>query len=223
MTEAEARKMLALLMLDAQEEALLANDPEGADPELEAWAAIARDPEQAAELLDGADVEERDEMSDQIDLALEASAGSAQKRAPKGGIVLQGRFYIGGQYIPSEVLASLTPEERADVEEGRGLTSPPRQSASGQPPQAGTGGSADGPSGGGGGEHGVPIAAWALFGAEPDTLEAVFLQEQAQEDGQKLYRWVARRDSSGALRQGEWGNKEEAVRGGRDHARQAMG
>ncbi len=40
----------------------------------------------------------------------------AVKRAPKGGIQVQGNFYPGGQFIPGEVLARATPAELAAIE-----------------------------------------------------------------------------------------------------------
>ena len=41
-------------------------------------------------------------------------------RAPKGGITIGGKHFVGGQFIPEEVLADATEEELADVEAGDG-------------------------------------------------------------------------------------------------------
>jgi hypothetical protein len=54
----------------------------------------------------------------------------AAERAPVGGVTLQGKKYIGGQFIPSEVLESATPEEKAKLkkaQEGDGRKPIPTQ------------------------------------------------------------------------------------------------
>lgn len=40
-----------------------------------------------------------------------------KRRAPKGGITIQGKEYPGGQWIPAEVMDQATPEEKAQLEE----------------------------------------------------------------------------------------------------------
>ena len=43
----------------------------------------------------------------------------AAERAPVGGVTLQGKKYIGGQFIPSEVIESATPEEREKLKKAK--------------------------------------------------------------------------------------------------------
>lgn len=55
----------------------------------------------------------------------------AAAHAPAGGVTVQGKRYTGGQFIPSEVMANATAEERAAVAqgEGRGKPLPPEGGA----------------------------------------------------------------------------------------------
>ena len=46
------------------------------------------------------------------------------KHAPKGGVTIGGTFYPGGKFIPGEVLAAASPEERAAVESGEARQKP---------------------------------------------------------------------------------------------------
>jgi len=55
--------------------------------------------------------------------ALEAALGGdvlmkAAQHAPKGGVSVGGKEYSGGEFIPAEVMANATPEEKAAVEGG---------------------------------------------------------------------------------------------------------
>lgn len=49
----------------------------------------------------------------------------ATERAPPGGVSVQGTDYVGGQFIPSEVMQRATPAEQAAVRGGRRAAAPP--------------------------------------------------------------------------------------------------
>lgn len=44
----------------------------------------------------------------------------ASEQAPVGGVTVQGRFYVGGQFIPSAVVAKATAAERKAIKDGTG-------------------------------------------------------------------------------------------------------
>lgn len=48
----------------------------------------------------------------------------ASQRAPKGGVTVGGRFYPGGRFIPGEVLAKASPEEKQAVASGESRGKP---------------------------------------------------------------------------------------------------
>jgi hypothetical protein len=57
------------------------------------------------------------------------------RHAPKGGVQVAGRFFPGGEFIPSEVMAQATPEERAAVERGgQQAAQPPASRHAGKAP-----------------------------------------------------------------------------------------
>lgn len=61
-------------------------------------------------------------------LRLDPFAGQIQLatlHAPKGGIVIAGRHFPGGQFIPSSYLARATAAERARLEQRNGLFDQP--------------------------------------------------------------------------------------------------
>jgi len=62
----------------------------------------------------------------------------AAAHAPKGGVTIGGKQFKGGQFIPAEVMAKATPEERAAVESGesRGKPLPPEGGVKLKEPQS---------------------------------------------------------------------------------------
>jgi hypothetical protein len=61
----------------------------------------------------------RQQYSKQFSTAPADVVWMAVLRAPVGGVSVQGRFYRGGQFIPSEVMANATPEEKQKIEQHR--------------------------------------------------------------------------------------------------------
>lgn len=57
------------------------------------------------------------------------SAHYEAKHAPKGGIDIAGKHFQGGEWIPSEVVAQATPEQKARIESGGGAAPAPKSPA----------------------------------------------------------------------------------------------
>src|ERR1051326_6233669 len=63
------------------------------------------------DLFDGVDWDAAEEYA-----SLDQPERYEAKHAPTGGVTVQGTFYPGGQWIPSDVMDRATPQEKAAVE-----------------------------------------------------------------------------------------------------------